>query len=422
MRKPVTATWTFAALLASTPALAHIEYYDLNQGAHISDLTATGRTASTAQYGQTPADVLALNGPPRADGIATVGISAHPNMPLNNTALWNATNQVYIGGGTFSGLTYTPTASTATVDVNDVTDWAWADGTKTTLGDSHRVDFFNFRLSQTSNVVITWNVNTGNTYLDCAFSLYTGVLPYQGHDDAAEILNPFKVGTGKVQDVLDTGNYRDAQGILSVFRNTGPGAPTYLGQFNALNNWSQASPAGYWGAIAYITSVNARIMQLSTNPADTLETLSIQLPPGNYTIAASGALGAAGSGASFGLTNLHGRLTYSATAATTDTDGDGIADAADNCIQVANPTQADADNDGFGNHCDGDLNNSGGTVNFADLSVFRTAFGTSNANADLNASGGTVNFADLSLFRALFGNPAGPSGHACAGTVPCPPP
>jgi hypothetical protein len=41
------------------------------------------------------------------------------------------------------------------VDVNDVTDWAWGDGTETTLGDSHRVDFFNFRLPQAASVTIS---------------------------------------------------------------------------------------------------------------------------------------------------------------------------------------------------------------------------------------------------------------------------
>ena len=41
-----------------------------------------------------------------------------------------------------------------------------------------------------------------------------------------------------------------------------------------------------------------------------------------------------------------------------DTDGDGdSADDADNCTLVSNPTQCDSDGDGYGNRCDGDLNN-----------------------------------------------------------------
>jgi photosystem II stability/assembly factor-like uncharacterized protein len=91
-----------------------------------------------------------------------------------------------------------------------------------------------------------------------------------------------------------------------------------------------------------------------------------------------------------------------------DTDWDGILDTLDNCSLVANPNQRDTDGDGYGNACDGDLNNSG-IVNFADLALFRAAFGTANANADFDGNG-TVNFADLARFRAMFGLPPGPAG------------
>jgi hypothetical protein len=314
-------TFALAALplILAKPALAHIEYYDLNQGTHVVDLTAAGMTESTVQYGQTPAELLALNGPPPADGIGGAGLSPQADMPLNDTNLWNSTYQITNNVGIFSGVTYTSTSSTATVDVNDVNDDAWGNGTEAILGDSHKVDFFNFRLSQTSSVTITWNVDFGaGNFLDCAFSLYRGVLPYQGHDDAVEIMNPVEAvgggGTVKVQDVLDDGTRRDVQGILSPFRDTGPGAPQYPGQFSALANWSQASPAGHWSAIEFITAVNAKLTALTAAEADTLETLTITLPAGNYTIAASGALGIPGSGDSFALSNLHGRMTYSAAA------------------------------------------------------------------------------------------------------------
>jgi hypothetical protein len=93
-----------------------------------------------------------------------------------------------------------------------------------------------------------------------------------------------------------------------------------------------------------------------------------------------------------------------------DADGDGVADAEDNCVNVANADQRDTNGDGYGNLCDGDLDNSGGPVNAADLALFRAAFGTANADADLNGSGGVVNSADLAIFRLLFGQPPGPSG------------
>jgi Bacterial Ig domain len=93
-----------------------------------------------------------------------------------------------------------------------------------------------------------------------------------------------------------------------------------------------------------------------------------------------------------------------------DPDGDGRDAADDNCLNVANPGQRDSNGDGYGNLCDADLNNNG-IVNAADLALFRTAFGSTNADADLNGNG-VVNFSDLALFRALFGKAPGPSGVA----------
>ncbi|GMW05520.1 MAG: hypothetical protein AMXMBFR8_03170 [Nevskiales bacterium] len=103
-------------------------------------------------------------------------------------------------------------------------------------------------------------------------------------------------------------------------------------------------------------------------------------------------------------------LSVAIPAVITDTDADGTADVQDNCTLVANLDQRDTDGDGYGNLCDADLNNSGGIVNFSDLALFRSAFGTSNPNADLDSSGGIVNFTDLARFRSLFGKAPGPSG------------
>jgi hypothetical protein len=101
-----------------------------------------------------------------------------------------------------------------------------------------------------------------------------------------------------------------------------------------------------------------------------------------------------------------------------DSDGDGVSDDFDNCINVFNPDQQDSDGDGYGNVCDGDLNNDG-IVNFADLAIFRQKFGTHEANADFDGNG-VVEFADLAKFRNMFGKPPGPSGfHSdCPPTCP----
>ena len=91
-----------------------------------------------------------------------------------------------------------------------------------------------------------------------------------------------------------------------------------------------------------------------------------------------------------------------------DTDGDAVPDAIDNCRLRANADQFDGDGDGYGNRCDGDLNNNGST-NAQDTVLFRARLGTGDAAADLNHNG-SVNAQDTTLFRQLLGSPPGPSG------------
>ncbi|MEE8058750.1 MAG: dockerin type I domain-containing protein [Pseudomonadales bacterium] len=96
--------------------------------------------------------------------------------------------------------------------------------------------------------------------------------------------------------------------------------------------------------------------------------------------------------------------------AKTDTDGDGIDDANDNCSLLANIDQRDSNGDGYGNICDIDLDQSG-FVNSIDLGLFKTLFFTSDANADINGDG-IVNVLDLGLMKNLFFKPVGPSAVA----------
>lgn len=296
-------------MLACGAAHAHVQYYDLNQGRQVADLTVAGKSKSTLEHGRNPT-VTNLR-----------GLNTTSDRPLGNKALWTTTYQVYTGAGQFSGVKYTPTLSTATVRVNDVTDWGWGAGTQATLGDSHEVDFFNFRLSKTSTVTISWLVFDGaGHFLDSGFTLYGGVLAYQAHDDSREPLNPASgVPPVKKAAVLDTGRLKDAQGIASAARNTLSNAKPYVGQFAARKNWGEANPAGNWSNVRFIRAVNARNPPagFSASAAAVEEKLTITLLPGNYTIAASGALGAVGFGkvaASFGVSNLKGRLIFRAVA------------------------------------------------------------------------------------------------------------
>ena len=97
-----------------------------------------------------------------------------------------------------------------------------------------------------------------------------------------------------------------------------------------------------------------------------------------------------------------------------DSDGDGVTDNLDNCINVANPDQRDTDGDGYGNMCDGDLNNDGDT-NTLDLNIYKLAHRSKigdpnfNPNADFNGDG-AVNTLDLNIYKSLHRKPPGPSG------------
>ena len=118
-----------------------------------------------------------------------------------------------------------------------------------------------------------------------------------------------------------------------------------------------------------------------------------------------------------------------------DTDSDGIPDASDNCITLANgptggtcTTNNDTDTDGYGNICDGDFNNDG-APGFDDLTVLLNNIGNGAADPqmDLNCDG-APGFDDLTFVLNNIGVGMGTgnstSGLACA--VPnvkgsCPP-
>jgi hypothetical protein len=102
-----------------------------------------------------------------------------------------------------------------------------------------------------------------------------------------------------------------------------------------------------------------------------------------------------------------------------DADGDGILDDQDNCIDVPNGpvipdaggnSQLDTDGDGYGNICDPDLNNDG-TINAADLAIFKPLFFTGDPDADFDGNG-VVQAGDLAIMKRMFFGPPGPSGLA----------
>lgn len=112
-----------------------------------------------------------------------------------------------------------------------------------------------------------------------------------------------------------------------------------------------------------------------------------------------------------------------------DTDGDGVPDLEDNCVLDPNgpvsgscDAQQDGDQDGYGNSCDTDFNNDGATGP-DDLSAIIDPViqGSTDPEFDLNCDG-AAGPDDLSsvIHDTVTSALPGPSGYACAGTVPCP--
>jgi hypothetical protein len=121
----------------------------------------------------------------------------------------------------------------------------------------------------------------------------------------------------------------------------------------------------------------------------------------------------------------------------TDMDSDGTLDLVDICKLeplAPNPIGCDTDGDGYGNACDGDLNNDG-LVNGQDfntpgpdndfLDCFKQGADPGNIGCDINCDGLTAgadfnNPSGPDFLEFFKNNTLGPSGLPCAGTVPCP--
>ena len=100
-----------------------------------------------------------------------------------------------------------------------------------------------------------------------------------------------------------------------------------------------------------------------------------------------------------------------------DRDLDGALDEADNCLEVANASQLDADGDGFGNACDADLNNDG-SVGLDDVNMILGAMMAPLPAADLNGDG-IVGLDDAAAALGQLGQAPGPGPETCGLANPC---
>jgi len=109
---------------------------------------------------------------------------------------------------------------------------------------------------------------------------------------------------------------------------------------------------------------------------------------------------------------------------TSDLDRDGVCDAEDRCLAVADASQGDADADGIGDACDGDFTNDGivgGPDYVRLLSTYGAREGDPRFDYGLDLDGdGVIGVIEYLRLGQGFARPPGPSGLDCAGLVPCP--
>jgi uncharacterized protein (TIGR03790 family) len=110
-------------------------------------------------------------------------------------------------------------------------------------------------------------------------------------------------------------------------------------------------------------------------------------------------------------------------AAVADSDGDGVPDASDDCIEIPNADQRDTDGDGYGNLCDADFDNDGRVTTSwgvtippsarGDLEQIELTVSASGYDPDQDLDGdGDVDARDASLASMMLFLPLGPSGLA----------
>jgi hypothetical protein len=127
-----------------------------------------------------------------------------------------------------------------------------------------------------------------------------------------------------------------------------------------------------------------------------------------------------------------GLTSFSSALPDSDTDSDGVYDDYDNCVDIANPSQRDDNEDGYGHVCDPDIDDDC-IIGLGDHGLVLANWGASGppwtssdvASVDIDESD-MVGIIDLGKVGDHWGETPGPSGLACrqdcSGDGPYPPP
>lgn len=237
----------------------------------------------------------------------------------------------FSGDRNFDTLTTGVTETSASRTVSGA--FGWADGTNANQGDSHRLTYYRFFLTDTTTVSIsvssiTVSGQTGDSgNLIPAFSLYNtsgssgGAVPASTHDSSTHSLNYLTGlhGTGAVGENFVDGNDNGTWDAGESFTDTngdgewtsaGIGGSGKEGSFNALGDWRIYNDAGLYGQFNYVGSIADGSYDLVSgitgdSVADGFVTLTFHnLVAGEYFIV----VGGADFGAQLTETATHGTL------------------------------------------------------------------------------------------------------------------
>ena len=199
----------------------------------------------------------------------------------------------------------------------------------------------------------------------------------------------------------NSGGYIETQVDLGSYS----GQPVYI-RFRMASDSSFSGNGWYVDDVSLSSGVSPWIPIGTTSPGASSWPWTVPLNTGDdYCLSIQGMAP--------GYANSQLVITDPFTVSDVDSDGDEVLDTDDNCTLHDNPDQRDTDGDGYGNRCDGDLNDDGST-NTLDLNLYklahRSAAGDANYDVDADFNGdGVINTLDLNIYKGLHRLPPGPS-------------